>query len=78
MDMIIFCSTQPHLPPANGKTILNGAKASKAQFFPSLYAWTTLACYIQNFDQSIYQQWIFQLIRSTKDEIASLKDITTA
>jgi hypothetical protein len=65
---------QPHLPPTNGKTVLNGAKASKAQFFTSLYAWTTLACYIQNFDQSIYQQWIFQLIRSTKDEIASLEN----
>jgi hypothetical protein len=75
MDMIIFYSMQPHLPPANGKTILNGAKASKAQFFPSFYAWTTLACYIQNFYQSIYQQWIFQLIRSTKDEIASLGNI---
>jgi hypothetical protein len=65
----------PHLPPANGKTILNGAKASKTQFFPSFNAWTTLPCYIQNFYQSIYQQGIFQLIRSTKDEIASLENI---
>jgi hypothetical protein len=31
-----FNDMHPYLPPANGKTVLNGAKASETEFLPSL------------------------------------------